>query len=116
MDRVSRLLRQTMAGPQHGDMRNAVVEEIVTVADKPVLGIHVRQIGLRVDPAWVVAYLGQRGTQQPGGVALSARTAFGAQPPDPEYLLAAGVLLHQPQRADYPSLRRFQPEMPGFGK
>ena len=97
-------------------MRNAVVEEIFAIADKPVLGIHVRQIGLRVDPARVAAHLGQRRTQQPGGVALAARAAFGAQPPDPERLLAPGVLLHQPQRADHLAVMPFQPEVPGFGE
>ena len=97
-------------------MRHTVVDEIVAVTDEPVLGVHVGQIGLRIDPARVVADLGQRGAQQPSGVALAARAAFGAQPADPKGLLAAGVLLHQPQCADHLAVRRFQPEMPGFGE
>ncbi len=75
-------------------MRNSVVDEVVTVPDESVLGIHVRQVDLRVDPAGIVAHLGQRRTQQPSGVALAARAAFGAQPPEPKCLLPARVFLH----------------------
>jgi len=43
-------------------VRNAVVEEVVTVSDESVLRVHVRQIYLSVDPARVVADFGQRRT------------------------------------------------------
>ena len=97
-------------------MRNAVVDEVVTVADEAVLGVHVRQIYLSVDPARVVADFGQRGAKQPGGVALAAGAAFGAQPSESERLPAAGMLLHQPQRADHLAVRGLQPEVPGLGE
>lgn len=65
-------------------MRDAVVQELVTVADEAVLGIHGRQVGLCINPTGVVAHLGQCRAQQPVGVALSAGVAFSAQPADPE--------------------------------
>ena len=57
-------------------MRNPVVNEVVSVTHESVLGIHVRQIDLGVDPARVVAHLGQSRVQQPGGVALAAHAAL----------------------------------------
>jgi hypothetical protein len=43
-------------------VRNAVVEEVVTVSDESVLRVHVGQIYLSVDSARVVADFGQRRT------------------------------------------------------
>ena len=63
------------------------------------MGVHVLEVGLRVDVARVVTDLGQRRLQKAGGVALTAGLAFGAHPADAEALLAAGVFLHQPQGA-----------------
>ena len=104
------------AGPQHRHVRNAVVDELLAVADEAVLGVHLVQVGLGVDAARVVAHLGQRGLQQPGGVTVAAGGALGAHPADPERLLAAGVLLHQPQGADDLAVLPFQPEVPGLGE
>src|SRR3984957_4590561 len=50
------------AAAHHGHVRNAVVEEVVTVSDESVLRVHVRQIYLSVDPARVVTDFGQRRT------------------------------------------------------
>ena len=102
--------------PHHRHVRNPVVEKLLAVTDKPVMGVHVLQVGLRVDPAWVVADLGQRGLQQPGGMAVAAGAALGADPPDAERLLAARMLLHQPQRGDDLAVEAFQPEVAGLGE
>src|ERR1700722_17923377 len=58
--RGNRLRRWRTTRPQHGHVRHAVVEEVVTVSDESVLRVHVRQVYLSVDPAWVVADFGQR--------------------------------------------------------
>ena len=92
-------------------MRNAVLQVLVAVADEPVGAVHVLQIGLCVDTARVVAHLGDRGLHQPRGVPVPAVGAFGAHPSDPEDLLSAGVLLHQPQRRDHLPVGTLQPEM-----
>src|SRR5258705_1476852 len=94
-------------------MRDAVVEELVAVADESVLAVHVLQVRLRVDVARIVADLGEGGLQQPGGVAVAAGAAFGADPADAKALLPAGVFLHQPQRRDDFAVGAFEPEVAG---
>src|ERR1700737_3651777 len=95
-------------------MRDAVVEELVAGADEPVPGVHLLEVGLRVDAAGVVSDIGQGGLQQPRGVTVPAGFPPGAQPVEPERLLPAGVYLHQAQGADHLAPRAFEPEVAGF--
>src|ERR1700693_6130188 len=95
-------------------MRDAVVEELVSGADEPVPGVHLLEVGLRIDAAGVVPDIGQGGLQQPGGVTVSAGFPPGAQSAEPERLLPAGVFLHQTQGADHLAPRAFEPEVASF--
>ena len=53
-------------------MRNAVLQKFLPVADESVPGVHLFEIGLRVDPAGVAAHLGEGRLHQPRGVPVTA--------------------------------------------
>ena len=45
-------------------MRDAVVEELVAGAGESVMGVHLLEVGLSIDPARVIPDIGQRGLKQ----------------------------------------------------
>jgi hypothetical protein len=66
--------------------------------------------------ARVVADLGERRLQKPGGVALTPCFTLGADPAEAKSLMTARVLFHQAQGADDFAVGSLEPEVAGLGE
>ena len=84
---VLRLVPGRTAAAAHRRVRNAVFEHFLTVRLESVLGIHVDEVTLRVDPARCFPDLRQCRAKYPSRVTLTASGTLGAQTPDAERFL-----------------------------